>query len=42
MEFKAQQTSMQPPKETTDVVAVIKGVIEAGGGSVTKVESWGL
>ncbi len=34
MEFKAQQTSMQPPKETTDVVAVIKGVIEAEQGAI--------
>ncbi len=27
--FKASQRSMQPPKETTDVTSVIKGVIDA-------------
>jgi bacterioferritin len=27
--FKAAQTSLQPPAETTDVVSVIKGVIDA-------------
>jgi bacterioferritin len=27
--FKASQTSLQPPADSTDVVAVIKGVIEA-------------
>ncbi len=27
--FKASQTSLQPPADTTDVVSVIKGVIEA-------------
>ena len=29
MEFKAEQSYLQPPKDNTDVVAVIKGVIEA-------------
>ncbi len=29
MAFKAVQTSLQPPKDSTDVVAVIKGVIDA-------------
>ena len=29
MQFKAQQKSLQPPTDTTDVVSVIKGVIEA-------------
>lgn len=29
LEFKAEQNSLQPPKDTTNVVAVIKGVIEA-------------
>jgi len=29
LEFKAEQKSLQPPKHTTDVVTVIKGVIEA-------------
>lgn len=28
-QFRAMQQSLQPPAETTDVVAVIKGVIEA-------------
>jgi bacterioferritin len=34
MEFKASQKYLQPPKETTDVVAVIKGVIEAEQGAI--------
>lgn len=29
MDFKAEQKSLQPPDDTTDVVSVIKGVIEA-------------
>jgi len=29
MEFKASQKNLQPPRESTDVVAIIKGVIEA-------------
>jgi len=28
-EFKARQKSLQPPKDTTDVVGVIEGVLEA-------------
>jgi bacterioferritin len=34
MEFKASQASLQPSKDTTDVVAVIKGVIDAEQGAV--------
>jgi bacterioferritin len=33
-EFKASQKSMQPPRETTDVVHVIKGVIDAEQGAI--------
>ena len=33
-EFKAEQRYLQPPADTTDVVAVIKGVIEAEQGAV--------
>lgn len=29
MEFKASQSTLQPPADTTDVVTVIKGVIDA-------------
>lgn len=29
MQFKASQKSLQPPQQSTDVVSVIKGVIEA-------------
>ncbi|WP_428937712.1 ferritin-like domain-containing protein [Fontivita pretiosa] len=29
MEFKPSQKNLQPPRESTDVVAIIKGVIEA-------------
>lgn len=29
MNFEANQKALQPPKETTDVISVIKGVIEA-------------
>lgn len=32
--FKATQTSLQPPKDTTDVAAVIRGVIEAEQGAI--------
>ena len=35
MEFKAQQTSLQPPEDTTDVVSVIKGVIAAEEGAIS-------
>lgn len=34
MEFKATQKSLQPPKESTDVVSVIKGVIDAEEGAI--------
>ena len=34
MEFKANQRSLQPPVDTTDVVAVIKGVIDAENGAI--------
>src|SRR5919112_72050 len=33
-DFKASQKSLQPPADTTDVVAVIKGVIEAEQGAI--------
>lgn len=33
-EFKASQSFLQPPKDTTDVVSVIKGVIEAEQGAI--------
>lgn len=32
--FKASQSSLQPPSDTTDVVSVIKGVIEAEQGAI--------
>lgn len=34
MEFKAAQKSLQPPRDDTDVVHVIKGVIEAEQGAI--------
>jgi len=34
LEFKASQTYLQPPDEQTDVVHVIKGVIEAETGAI--------
>jgi bacterioferritin len=34
MEFTAEQRSLQPPEDATDVVAVIKGVIEAEAGAI--------
>jgi bacterioferritin len=34
MEFKAEQTFLQPPETQTDVVHVIKGVIEAEKGAI--------
>ncbi|MEW4488352.1 ferritin-like domain-containing protein [Thalassoglobus sp. JC818] len=34
MEFQASQKSLQPPQKLTDVVAVIKGVIEAENGAI--------
>lgn len=33
--FKSMQKSLQPPTDTTDVVAVIKGVIEAEEAAIT-------
>ena len=33
-EFKASQKSLQPPADTTDVAAVIRGVIEAEQGAI--------
>jgi bacterioferritin len=33
-EFKASQSSLQPPAATTDVVSVIKGVIDAERGAI--------
>jgi bacterioferritin len=34
MQFSAEQTYLQPPKQQTDVVHVIKGVIEAENGAI--------
>jgi len=34
MQFKAAQKSLQPPKDSSDVVSVIKGVIEAEDGAI--------
>ena len=34
MDFKAEQASLQPPADTTDVVSVIRGVIEAEAGAI--------
>jgi bacterioferritin len=34
LEFKPEQTSLQPPEDATDVVTVIKGVIEAEAGAI--------
>jgi bacterioferritin len=34
LEFEAEQSFLQPPEETTDVVGVIKGVIEAEKGAI--------
>jgi len=36
MDFKAGQAALQPPAKTTDVVAVIKGVIEAEEGAIAQ------
>jgi bacterioferritin len=33
-QFKAEQSFLQPPEEQTDVVHVIKGVIEAESGAI--------
>jgi bacterioferritin len=34
MDFKAEQASLQPPADATDVVAVIRGVIDAEAGAI--------
>jgi bacterioferritin len=34
LEFKAEQRSLQPPEQQTDVVQVIRGVIEAESGAI--------
>lgn len=34
MQFKAEQRGLQPPADTTDVAAVIRGVIEAEQGAI--------
>jgi bacterioferritin len=34
MDFKAEQSSLQPPADATDVVGVIRGVIEAEAGAI--------
>jgi bacterioferritin len=34
MKFKAEQKSLQPPADSTDVVTVIRGVIEAENGAI--------
>ena len=36
MDFKPAQKSLQPPADSTDVVAVIKGVIEAEEGAIAQ------
>jgi len=37
-EFQASQKTLQPPADTTDVVAVIKGVIDAEEGAIAQYE----
>jgi bacterioferritin len=37
-QFKAGQTSLQPPADTTDVVTVIKGVIDAENAAIAQYE----
>jgi bacterioferritin len=34
LEFKAEQTYLQPPEQQTDIVHIIKGVIEAESGAI--------
>jgi len=34
MAFKPEQTFLQPPKDSTDIVSIIKGVIEAETGAI--------
>ncbi len=36
LEFTASQKSLQPPKKTTDVVSVIKGVLDAENGAIAQ------
>lgn len=36
MSFNAQQESLQPPKKNTDVVSVIKGVLQAEESAITQ------
>ncbi len=36
MDFKASQTSLQPPADSTDVISVIKGVIAAEEGAISQ------
>jgi len=36
LKFKASQASLQPSQDTTDVVTVIKGVIDAEEGAITQ------
>lgn len=36
LDFQAIQTTLQPPQKLTDVVAVIKGVIDAENGAITQ------
>jgi bacterioferritin len=38
MEFEAQQNYLQPPSQQTDIVHVIKGVIEAETGAIEHYE----
>src|SRR5215217_4131827 len=35
MEFKAEQSYLQPPEESTNIVHVIRGVIEAENGAIS-------
>jgi bacterioferritin len=34
LQFKAEQKSLQPPADTTDIVSIIRGVIEAERGAI--------
>ena len=38
-EFQANQESLQPPEDTTDVLSVIEGVVEAEEGAITTYRS---
>lgn len=35
-EFKAQQKTLQPPKDSTDIVAVVRGVIDAEDAAIAQ------